>query len=76
MIPAIKDGEFTLGESNAIMTYLCEKHPSIAHWHGRDIYERAIVNQYLSWYQGNFRIALFKPFRKFLTASITGSPLN
>jgi hypothetical protein len=27
---------------------------------GTDIYERAIVNQYLSWYQNEFRPAFFE----------------
>lgn len=75
-IPVIKEGDFVLGESNAILTYLCEKHPQIAHYHGLDIQQRAITNQYLSWYQGNFRPALFKPFRKFLTANINKTALK
>lgn len=75
-IPAIKDGDFVLGESNAILTYLCEKYPQIAHYHGLTIEERAVVNQYLSWYQSNFRLALFKPFRKFFMASVSGIPLK
>lgn len=37
LIPAIKDGDFVLGESNAILTYLCEKYPKIGHYHGRSI---------------------------------------
>jgi glutathione S-transferase len=76
LIPAIKQGDFVLGESNAILTYLCERYPQVAHYHGRDIFERAIVNQHLSWYQNNFRNALFKPFRRFLTAANSGTPLR
>ena len=76
LIPSIQDGDFVLGESTAILTYLCEKYPSVAHWHGNNMQERAIVNQYMSWYQNYFRIALFKPFRRFLAASNSGKPLD
>jgi glutathione S-transferase len=75
-IPVIKDGDFVVGESNAILTYLCEKHPQVGHYHGATIEQRAITNQYLSWYQGNFRPALFTPFRKFLSANIAKTTLK
>ena len=51
-IPFLVDGEFRLGESNAILLYLCDKYPQLPKsLSGRTIQERAIVNQYLSWYQ-------------------------
>lgn len=34
------------------------------------------MNQYLSWYQNSFRPAMFKPFRAFLTASISGKDID
>ena len=30
-IPVLQDGDFTLGESGAIMTYLCERYPNIGY---------------------------------------------
>lgn len=36
-IPVLRDGEFTVGESGAIMIYLCELYPHIAHLYGKTI---------------------------------------
>jgi glutathione S-transferase len=55
LIPVLVDGALTLGESSAIMSYLCEKYPHISHFGGRNLLERALVNQYVGWYQGTFR---------------------
>lgn len=60
-IPFITDGNFKLGESNAILVYLCEKYPDIlGKYYGTTMQKRGIVNQHLSWYQNSFRPALFK----------------
>ena len=59
-IPFITEGEFKLAESNAILVYLCEKHPVLAKYYGNTITQRGLVNQHLSWYQNSFRPALFK----------------
>jgi len=50
------------------MVYLCELYPHIAHFYGKTIEERAVVNQYLSWYQSSFRPAMFKPVKMLLGA--------
>lgn len=61
-IPLLVDGGFKLAESNAILLYLCEKYTQIPRaLSGRNIEERALVNQYLSWYQNEFRPAFFEP---------------
>ena len=62
-VPAIQDGDFTLGESHAILVYLANKHG----WD--DLYpcdprSRARVDQYLHWHHRNTReitIRLFAP---------------
>ena len=60
-LPCLQHGEFVLGESNAILTYLCEAFPStLESYAGLGLQERALVSQYLSWYQGTFRPALVK----------------
>ena len=57
------------------MTYLCERYPSIHYLIGDTIEERAIINQYVSWYQGFFRPAMFKPIRMYLGAVFSGQQL-
>lgn len=56
-IPAIKDGDFTLSESHAIMSYLCQSRRVADHWYPSDIGRRAIVDRYLHWHHSNLRHA-------------------
>ena len=50
MVPFIVDGDFKLGESTAILKYLCETRPSIPSflWPS-SVKERAYVDQILEW---------------------------
>ncbi|MBX2839858.1 MAG: glutathione S-transferase N-terminal domain-containing protein [Gammaproteobacteria bacterium] len=48
MIPAIKDGDFTLWESRAIIRYLCERYGS-GTLYPNDIETRAIADQWMDW---------------------------
>ena len=56
LLPVIVHGDFVLGESNAILKYLCETFPTIPStlW-PTDAKERARVDQYLEWYQNHLR---------------------
>ncbi len=75
-IPVLQHGDFTLGESPAIMSYMCELYPTISYLRGETVEERAIVNQYVSWYMNYFRPAMFKPIRLYLGAVFSQRPLN
>jgi glutathione S-transferase len=56
-IPAIKDGDFTLSESHAILTYLCTSRGVADHWYPKDVAQRAVVDRYLHWHHSNLRHA-------------------
>ena len=55
-IPILVDGDFTIWESAAIAYYLNEKFDCPAHWWGRDLHERARVQQYMNWYAYTLRL--------------------
>ncbi|TNV76384.1 hypothetical protein FGO68_gene7513 [Halteria grandinella] len=63
-VPAIKDGDFALSESNAIMKYLCNTQEGIpSHYWPKDSQQRAHVDQFLEYYQNHFRPSLIEPLR-------------
>ncbi|XP_041057798.1 glutathione S-transferase theta-1-like [Carcharodon carcharias] len=76
LVPAIKDGDFTLGESVAILKYLACKYQVPDHWYPADLQKRARVDEYLAWqhttirYQGS-RIFMFRS----LLPALTGQPI-
>ncbi|XP_057216007.1 glutathione S-transferase theta-1b [Triplophysa rosa] len=55
-VPAIRDGDFCLAESVAILMYLAEKFHSPDHWYPADLQKRALVNEYLSWQHSAIRM--------------------
>lgn len=55
-IPALTHGEEHIGESNAMLTYLCQAFPDkLSAYYGKTLIERTRVDDILSWYQGTFR---------------------
>ncbi|TNV75889.1 hypothetical protein FGO68_gene9662 [Halteria grandinella] len=64
LLPAIKDGDFILSESNAILKYLANTNESIpAHYWPKNDQQRAITDQFLEYYQNHFRPSLITPLR-------------
>ncbi|KAF5893830.1 glutathione S-transferase theta-3-like [Clarias magur] len=61
-VPAIRDGDFCLGESVAIMQYLAEKYGTPDNWYPADVQKRARVNEYLSWQHAAMRMHGSKVF--------------
>ncbi|XP_004843624.1 glutathione S-transferase theta-3-like isoform X2 [Heterocephalus glaber] len=48
-VPALKDEDFILAESVAILLYLSHKYKTPDHWYPQDLQARAWVDEYLSW---------------------------
>ncbi|XP_042288224.1 glutathione S-transferase theta-3-like [Thunnus maccoyii] len=48
-VPALRDGDFCLAESIAILLYLAEKFKTPDFWYPDDLQQRARINEYLSW---------------------------
>ncbi|KAM9362721.1 glutathione S-transferase theta-1b [Symphorus nematophorus] len=61
-VPAIRDGDFCLAESTAILQYLAEKFKTPDFWYPADLQPRARVNEYLSWQHMAIRIHGSKMF--------------
>ncbi|XP_051525708.1 glutathione S-transferase theta-1a [Myxocyprinus asiaticus] len=75
-VPVLKDGEFILTESIAILQYLAAKHCTPDHWYPADLQKRARVDEYLSWQHTNIRANGSKVFWfRGVLPVVTGAPV-
>jgi glutathione S-transferase len=56
LVPTLKDGEFVLWESHAIVRYLCAKHANETLW-PVDLQARALADQWMDWTSARFQPA-------------------
>ncbi|CAL1583325.1 unnamed protein product [Knipowitschia caucasica] len=61
-VPALRDGDFSMGESIAMMQYMVEKFKTPDHWYPSDLQQRARVNEYLCWQPTGIRLHGSKVF--------------
>ncbi|XP_034464407.1 glutathione S-transferase theta-1b isoform X1 [Hippoglossus hippoglossus] len=61
-VPALRDGDFCLAESIAILLYLAEKFKTPDFWYPADLHQRACINEYLSWQHTTVRLHGSKMF--------------
>ncbi|KAK7929801.1 hypothetical protein WMY93_006196 [Mugilogobius chulae] len=61
-VPALKDGDFCMGESVAMLQYMAERFKTPDHWFPADLQKRARVNEYLCWQPTGIRLHGSKVF--------------
>ncbi|KAG8455872.1 hypothetical protein GDO86_001893 [Hymenochirus boettgeri] len=54
-VPALKDGDFTMAESTAMLLYMARKFKTPDHWYPADVKKCALVDEYLAWQHTNTR---------------------
>uniref|UniRef100_A0A8C9Q8G1 glutathione transferase n=1 Tax=Spermophilus dauricus TaxID=99837 RepID=A0A8C9Q8G1_SPEDA len=75
-VPALKDGDFTLAESVAILLYLSRKYKTPDHWYPQDLQARARVDEYLSWQHTTLRSCCSRAmWQKMLFPVFLGQPV-
>ncbi|XP_047616771.1 glutathione S-transferase theta-3-like isoform X1 [Phacochoerus africanus] len=75
-VPALKDGDFTLAESVAILLYLSRKYETPNHWYPQDLQTRARVDEYLSWQHTDLQTSCIRTmWQKMLLPVFLGQPV-
>ncbi|XP_055976586.1 glutathione S-transferase theta-3-like [Sorex fumeus] len=75
-VPALKDGDFTLAESVAILLYLSRKFETPDHWYPQDLQARARVDEYLAWQHTALRSSCTRVlWQKMIIPKFVGQPV-
>ncbi|XP_032731913.1 glutathione S-transferase theta-1 [Lontra canadensis] len=76
-VPALKDGDFTLTESVAILLYLTRKYKVPDHWYPQDVQARALVDEYLAWQHTTLRRSCLRTlWHKVMFPVFLGEPVS
>jgi glutathione S-transferase len=65
-VPAIVEGDFKLGDSHAILTYLATTRNCAEHWYPKDFVKRAQIDQFLHWHHQTIRTGARLYFENFV----------
>lgn len=75
-VPALKDEDFVLAESVAILLYLSRKYKAPDHWYPQDLQARARVDEYLSWQHTTLRSCCTRVlWQKIMFPKFLGQPV-
>lgn len=76
-VPALKDGDFTLAESVAILLYLTRKYKVPDHWYPQDVQACALVDEYLAWQHTTLRRSCLRTlWHKVMFPVFLGEPVS
>ncbi|XP_047554429.1 glutathione S-transferase theta-1-like isoform X1 [Lutra lutra] len=76
-VPALKDGDFLLAESVAILLYLNRKYQPAAHWYPAELQARARVDEYLAWQHTAIQLPATNVYLcKSLLPHFSGQPMD
>ncbi|XP_029778052.1 glutathione S-transferase theta-1 [Suricata suricatta] len=76
-VPALKDGDFTLTESVAILLYLTRKYKVPDHWYPQDLQACARVDEYLAWQHTALRRSCLRAlWHKVMLPVFLGEPVS
>ncbi|XP_007520872.1 glutathione S-transferase theta-1-like [Erinaceus europaeus] len=76
-VPALRDGDFLLAESVAILLYLSRKFQTAAHWYPADLQARARVDEFLAWQHAAIQLPATNVYLcKTLLPYFSGQPVD